>query len=301
MNIAFLCTRSYFSTAVFRHLTPTLPIDLIVLPYVSPRAPVTVPPQLQLASNKKCTHELETLAQLASIKVLYQAEHSQQQVAQYLSDHDIDIIIVACYPSLIPDIQIQASKQGAINIHPSLLPRYRGPSPIFWQLRHNEQATGVSLHCVNSRFDAGNIIAQQSLVFPLSASADEIDELVAHTAATILLELCHTQNTLHNFMSTATTQHEHQAHYHSAPCNKDFSLSHDWSAQHAYRFMRGTQQWQKPYPIMIKNVELQLTQAISYSGKRNAKTIIYEGENTVYLNFKSGSLRAQYIKNSSTT
>jgi len=301
MNIAFLCTRSYFSTTVFRHLTPTLPINLIVLPYVSPPAPATVPPQLKLVSNKQSTHELETLAQLASIKVLYQAEHSKQQVAQYLSDHDIDIIIVACYPRLIPDIQIQASKHGAINIHPSLLPRYRGPSPIFWQLRHNEQATGVSLHCVNNRFDAGNIISQQSLVFPLSANAEEIDGLVAHAAATILLELCHTQDTLNNFMSTATAQQEQQAQYHSAPCNKDFSLSHDWSAQHAYRFMCGTQQWQKPYPIVIKDVELLLTQATSYSKKSNAKTIIYEGENTVCLNFKSGSLRAQYIKNSTAT
>lgn len=297
MKIAFFGVRNYFSTSVLRYFIQSLPIELIVLPYVCPKPPPKVPHQLMLSPTDTSVHELDTLAKNADINILYQAEVSIQYVARYLSDQDFDIIIVACYPSLIPEIQLKATRHGAINIHPSLLPKYRGPAPIFWQLRHNEQATGVSLHCVSKHFDAGNIIAQQELTFPINANADDIDGLVAQTAATIVAEICKESDYLKKIISQAKPQFEQQSSYYSTPSAKDFTLSLNWSARHAYQFMRGTQRMQQPYPIIVANKDLLLTRAKSYSGKRNDNSVIFEGEDIININFKSGSLRAHFNNN----
>src|SRR3990172_1981282 len=76
-----------------------------------------------------------------------------------------DLICVSCFSRIIPRQLFALPMFGALNLHPSLLPAYRGPSPLFWQFRSGETRTGVTLHFMNERADAGNILLQSEVNF----------------------------------------------------------------------------------------------------------------------------------------
>jgi len=80
-----------------------------------------------------------------------------------------DLILSVFYRSLLPDAVLSAAKIAALNLHPSLLPAYRGRAPINWALVHGERETGITLHHMARRADAGDIVAQR--VVPIAPRA----------------------------------------------------------------------------------------------------------------------------------
>lgn len=74
-----------------------------------------------------------------------------------------DFIVVAGYGKLIPNVWLDFSKIMAVNMHPSLLPAYRGAMPAEWAILRGEKETGVTLVKMSPQFDRGDIIAQQKI------------------------------------------------------------------------------------------------------------------------------------------
>jgi methionyl-tRNA formyltransferase len=77
-----------------------------------------------------------------------------------LIELQVDLLLVCVCKNILRDNTIGAAKYGTLNIHPSLLPKYRGPMPVFWTLYHQEATTGVSFQRMNTKIDAGPIVAQ---------------------------------------------------------------------------------------------------------------------------------------------
>jgi methionyl-tRNA formyltransferase len=73
-----------------------------------------------------------------------------------------DLIISGGFPYLIPPEVVELPRLGAINMHPALLPKYRGPSPIEWHFRNGEPELGFTIHRIASEFDNGPILAQMT-------------------------------------------------------------------------------------------------------------------------------------------
>lgn len=74
-----------------------------------------------------------------------------------------DVIVVASFPKIIPVEILATARLGALNMHMSLLPRHRGPDPLFWTYWNDERDAGVTIHWMNERVDAGDIVAQRSM------------------------------------------------------------------------------------------------------------------------------------------
>lgn len=81
-----------------------------------------------------------------------------------IKDLDADIAVVCSFNYRIPKVLLASVKNGFINVHPSLLPKYRGPNPYSIVIANNEQETGVTLHFMDENFDTGDIIAQKQIV-----------------------------------------------------------------------------------------------------------------------------------------
>jgi len=75
-----------------------------------------------------------------------------------------DLIISSYYRKILPKQLISVPKQGTINIHPSLLPYYRGPVPTAWAILNGEKSFGVTIHKIDSGIDTGDILLQKSFV-----------------------------------------------------------------------------------------------------------------------------------------
>jgi methionyl-tRNA formyltransferase len=74
-----------------------------------------------------------------------------------------DLIISGSFPWRIPAGVLDLPRLGAINVHPALLPKYRGPNPIRWALRNGDTTLGMTVHRTTADFDAGAILAQSSI------------------------------------------------------------------------------------------------------------------------------------------
>lgn len=99
-----------------------------------------------------------------------------------------DLIVVYSYGKIIPDDVLRLTKRGTINVHPSLLPRYRGPSPVQAQILAGDSQTGVTLIEMTSEVDAGPIIVQEKVAMPQEATFDSLIQLLSATGARLLVD-----------------------------------------------------------------------------------------------------------------
>jgi methionyl-tRNA formyltransferase len=106
-----------------------------------------------------------------------------------LREFSFDFFLVAAYGRIIPEEIMKLPRFGSLNIHPSLLPKYRGPSPVQTQILQDERNMGISLMLMDNKMDHGPILAQRSLSasnLPLKASA--VFELMAQEGTKLFLE-----------------------------------------------------------------------------------------------------------------
>ncbi|PIY59058.1 methionyl-tRNA formyltransferase, partial [Candidatus Wolfebacteria bacterium CG_4_10_14_0_8_um_filter_39_64] len=100
-----------------------------------------------------------------------------------------DLAIVAAFGMLFPKEILAVPKYGFINIHPSLLPKYRGPTPIQTAILNGDEKTGVSLFLIDEKMDHGPILAQRELEFPISNFQFPIlSQKLAELGADLLIE-----------------------------------------------------------------------------------------------------------------
>jgi methionyl-tRNA formyltransferase len=121
-------------------------------------------------------------ARQLSIQMIYLPESSQPSMAQKIAALKADFILVACWPYLLsPDI-INATGKAAVNLHPSILPHYRGADPVGEQVERQEKKLGVTLHLLSQKFDQGDIIDQTEFVSSVKYPGRELIETQAARA-----------------------------------------------------------------------------------------------------------------------
>lgn len=100
-----------------------------------------------------------------------------------------DIIFAFYYRKMICREIIELPPQGAFNLHGSLLPRYRGRCPVNWVLIHGEKKTGVTLHYMTFKPDAGDIVGQKAVVIDFADTAKTLYDKMCHASNILLNEL----------------------------------------------------------------------------------------------------------------
>ena len=97
--------------------------------------------------------------------------------------------VLASYGKIVPKSTIQLFTPGIINIHPSLLPKYRGPSPIESTIMNRDQVTGVSIMQLSSEMDAGPVYDQVTQVLSGTETAPELYQTLAKAGTTLLISI----------------------------------------------------------------------------------------------------------------
>jgi methionyl-tRNA formyltransferase len=112
-------------------------------------------------SDRHNNDELITVARLAQIPCLAPKHLNDAAFLEQIRAAEPDVLIVSSYDTKLPTDLITMPRLAAVNLHPSLLPKYRGACPEFWAIRNGDEETGVTLHTLTETFDAGDIIAQE--------------------------------------------------------------------------------------------------------------------------------------------
>ena len=100
-----------------------------------------------------------------------------------------ELIVVAAYGRILPEEILQAPRLGCINVHSSLLPKYRGAAPINWAILNGERETGVTIMYMAPELDAGDIIAQRATPIGPDETAPELFQRLAGLGAELLREV----------------------------------------------------------------------------------------------------------------
>lgn len=98
---------------------------------------------------------------------VFKPEKITNEITKQLADLHPDVFIVAAYGKILPQTILDIPKQGALNIHPSLLPKYRGPSPIQAAILNGETLTGVTIIKMDAEMDHGPIVAATEVLLML--------------------------------------------------------------------------------------------------------------------------------------
>jgi methionyl-tRNA formyltransferase len=102
---------------------------------------------------------------------------------QWLKDHQVEVAVVMAYGRILPEAVLRAPRFGCVNLHASLLPKYRGAAPINWCLYHGELETGVSLMQMDAGLDTGPVYAMQRLAIDSAWNAGDLSQALAALAA----------------------------------------------------------------------------------------------------------------------
>ena len=92
-------------------------------------------------------------------------EHARMQIAEM----DPELVVMASFDQIIGARALGIPRHGWLNVHPSFLPQYRGPEPVYWAIADGQTQTGITLHRAVAKFDAGPIMAQA----PVSIEPDD--------------------------------------------------------------------------------------------------------------------------------
>ncbi len=111
-------------------------------------------------------------------------ESVQQELAGLLPD----VIVVAAYGKLLPQAVLSTPPHGCLNLHPSMLPKYRGPSPVVTAILDGEPATGVTLMLLDQGMDTGPIIAQKGYLLEGRETAGSLTSALFQLGGELLLE-----------------------------------------------------------------------------------------------------------------
>ncbi|HKJ53521.1 MAG TPA: formyltransferase family protein [Gammaproteobacteria bacterium] len=162
-SFALLASGAGFSCAVLQALLRRNHApELLLLPEFAP-ASKAEPDSIEIVAPEPARRLLRIAGE---IETGYAPRTHQQQTADLLSARSIEFILVACWPYLIGETLAGSVAGAALNLHPSLLPRYRGPDPLRQQQAAGDERYGVTLHLIDRSFDHGDIVAQAELSTP---------------------------------------------------------------------------------------------------------------------------------------
>jgi methionyl-tRNA formyltransferase len=151
-----------------------------------------------------------------------------------------DVIVVVAYGRIIPPWMLTLPRFGNVNVHASLLPKYRGAAPIQWALANGEKETGVTTMLLEEGLDTGPILQQRTLQISEEETAVELSPRLAQLGAELLIE---TLRGLEQGTAMPVRQNDAQATLAPILTREDGRVDFCRSAREIYNRWRGFQPW----------------------------------------------------------
>ncbi len=151
-------------------------------------AVVTQPDKRKGRDRMPSPSPVKGLAMLKGIKVLQPANMKDPAFIQELSLIGPEMIIVVAYGKILPPQILKLPPRGCVNVHASLLPKYRGAAPIQWALIHGEKTTGITTMLMDEGLDTGDILLQAMTDIFDDDNADTLSKRVSEIGASLLIK-----------------------------------------------------------------------------------------------------------------
>ena len=140
---------------------------------------VTQPDKPKGRGHKLTPPPVKEFAVANGIPVFQPESCKTDDAYEYLKSFDADIFIVAAYGQILPQRVLDIPRYGCINIHASLLPKYRGAAPIQWSIINGETATGVTTMQMNAGLDTGDMLVKEEVIIEPCDTCETLHDKLA--------------------------------------------------------------------------------------------------------------------------
>ncbi len=222
---------------------------------------------------------------------LYQPDRIDETLIQLFRQHAIDLIVVVAYGKILPDTVVRYPNHGSLNLHASLLPKYRGPSPIQAAILAGEGVSGITLQLMSDKMDAGDILAATRIVIEDNWSATELFAKVSQLSPHFLVQ------SIGEYLDgriTPVKQDEHEATY--CPVIRKYDGLIDWT-EHAEKLLnevRAYNLWPVAFTFLDRKIlriyNAKILSSIDNGGGENGEIVLLDPQQGIIVQAGEGFL-----------
>ena len=230
MNIVFMGTPEFSLPTLHKLYESDHDVLLVVTQPDRPKGrgrESTPPPIKQFASEKK-------------IPVLQPIKCTNLEIVKTLGALNADVFIVVAFGQILDKTLLALPHHFCINLHSSLLPKYRGAAPINWAIINGETETGVTTMKMNAGLDTGDILLSRKVPIRNKDNAQSLHDTLAHQGSSLVME---TLNQLDSGSLEATSQNSDLASYAPKLKKKDGLIEWNQPAFKIHNLVRGLMPW----------------------------------------------------------
>jgi methionyl-tRNA formyltransferase len=212
------------------------------------------------ASTRQVGPGLKELARQKNVPIFQPESINTPESAELLRSLKPDLLVVAAYGQILSREILEVPTQGGINVHASLLPKYRGAAPIAWAIYRGESESGVTIIRMSTGLDAGDMLAQEATPIGPEETSGELETRLSQIGARLAVQIIEQMS-----VGPVAGKPQDKSQATKAPkLTKELGLI-DWSrnAEEIKRQIRAMQPWPTPYSYLHR------------SGQTPARTIIY--------------------------
>lgn len=201
---------------------------------------VSQPDRPKGRGHKTVPTDVKKTAQDAGLKVFQPESIKNGELQEILDELKPEVIVVVAYGKILPDYILSYPKYGCVNVHASLLPKYRGAAPIQWAIINGEKVTGVTTMKMDSGVDTGDMLLNAETEIGEYETSEELFERLAKIGGELLIK---TLSGLENGTITPKPQ-KHDESTHAPMISKETGII-DWgkSAREISKLICGMNSW----------------------------------------------------------
>ena len=235
MRIALFGSGSPISVAALRAVAERFEVVAVVIPEGRKlRGPLGF---LRSMAHRRSRRALRQVAGERSLRVLCHSPGREEELAAGLARHEPDLVCIATYPHLLRRPLLTVGRLGAIGLHPSLLPRHRGPDPLFWTYFHDDAEAGVTTFWLDEGEDTGDLILQEPIPLPRGLPGVDLYREVARCGAALLAR---TLEQVEAGSAPQSVQNPSRASREPEPARGTWSIDFTaWGAERVWHVLRG--------------------------------------------------------------
>lgn len=221
---------------------------------------------------------VKRLALSRNLPVVQPASLKQAEAVAQLAEFRPEVIVVAAFGQILPPSVLEMPRYGCINIHPSLLPRFRGASPVAGAILAGDEFTGVSIMLMDSGLDTGPVLGRAAIPVSSLDNTGSLTDKLSRVGAQLLLEVLPrwTRGEI-----TPQPQKEAEATY-AEPITKEMGEI-DWKlpAVDIWRRVRAFQPWPGCY-TRWNGKRLEIVEAVPLAGEGTVGQVMVSGEGAAF-------------------
>lgn len=284
MNIAFMGTPNF--------AVPSL--EKIIDKY-GVKVVFTQPDRPKGRGKKLAMSDVKEVALNHGIEILQPLKlRTDREAIEKLKSLDLDFIIVVAFGQILPKEVLDIPKYGCINLHGSLLPKYRGSAPIQWSVINGEPVAGNTTILMDVGIDTGDMLLKNSVEVSEDLTAGELYEELSHSGADLLIETIEKR-----FKNEIIPEKQgEEVTFYASPLNKEIALI-NWNsnAKDVHNLIRGLNPWPIAYThFEEQSMKIYKTKVLDMKSKMEPGTIEKVDKSGIYVSTTDNILLIEKIQ-----